>query len=209
MDDDKEKTDNTPASAVEDTMREEETAEAKQEGTEDPQGADESKNISETDRLLGEIEAEKERNVRLLADFDNFRRRTAREKSETYERAKESLIEDLLPVIDNFSLAMASAPEANPFADGMRMVHGQFMDFLSRQGVSAIEAVGTKFDPAMHDAIAYQPSDDVAEGDILFEAKRGYKMGERVMRPASVIVSSGSPADEAGRNDEAPQGTEA
>ena len=195
MDDDKEKTDKTPASATEDSLHEEMATEDKTEGEKEAgQGAEEAPQVSETDRLLGEIEAEKERNVRLLADFDNFRRRTAREKSETYERAKESLIEDILPVIDNFALAMASAPEADPFADGVRMVHGQFMDFLSRQGVAAIEAVGAKFDPALHDAIAYQPSAEVAEGCVVFEAKRGYRMGERVIRPASVIVSSGSPA---------------
>ena len=148
--------------------------------------------------LRGEVAAEKDRNMRLLADFDNFRRRVTREKNETYQRATEAAIAEFLPVLDNFDRAIAQAPAAgDPFADGMRMVYEQFSNVLSKAGVTPIVAMGEAFNPAIHEAIAYQPSPDAPEGQVIYEAKRGYRMGDRVVRPASVIVSSGAPKTEA------------
>ncbi len=148
--------------------------------------------------LRGELAAEKDRNMRLLADFDNFRRRVTREKNETYQRATEAAIAEFLPVLDNFDRAIAQAPAAgDPFADGMRMVYGQFSDVLTKAGLTPIAAMGEPFNPAIHEAIAYQPSPDAPEGHVIYEAKRGYRMGDRVVRPASVIVSSGAPKTEA------------
>ncbi len=149
-------------------------------------------------KLGDELAAAKEQNIRLLADFDNYRRRMARERTETYQRASESIYTDLLPVVDNFERALAAAPEAgDPFADGMRMVYGQLKELLAKGGVEPIESLGKDFDPAVHEAIAYQPSPDVAEGKIFFEHVRGYRMGDRVIRPAAVIVSSGAPSSPA------------
>ena len=148
--------------------------------------------------LRGELAAEKDRNMRLLADFDNFRRRVTREKNETYQRATEAAIAEFLPVLDNFDRAIAQAPAAgDPFADGMRMVYGQFSDVLAKAGLTPIASMGEPFNPAIHEAIAYQPSPDAPEGHVIYEAKRGYRMGDRVVRPASVIVSSGAPKTEA------------
>ena len=144
--------------------------------------------------LRGELAAEKDRNIRLLADFDNFRRRVPREKNETYQRATEAAIAEFLPVLDNFDRAIAQAPASgDPFADGMRMVYGQFSDVLAKAGLTPVAAIGEPFNPAIHEAIAYQPSPDAPEGHVIYEAKRGYRMGDRVVRPASVIVSSGAP----------------
>ncbi len=146
------------------------------------------------EKLRADLAAEKDRNMRLLADFDNFRRRVTREKNETYQRAAEATIAEFLPVLDNFDRAIAQAPDVGePFADGMRMVHAQFADVLAKAGLTSIPAVGEPFNPDIHEAIAYQPSPDAPEGQVVYEAKRGYRMGDRVIRPASVIVSSGAP----------------
>ncbi len=147
------------------------------------------------EKLNAELAAEKDRNIRLLADFDNYRRRVTREKNETYQRATEAAIAEFLPVLDNFERAISQAPAAgDPFADGVRMVCGQFSEVLAKAGVKPIEALGAEFNPEEHEAIAYQPSPDAPEGRIIYEAKRGYRFGDRVMRPASVIVSSGAPS---------------
>ena len=151
-----------------------------------------------SEALRGELAAEKDRNMRLLADFDNFRRRVTREKNETYQRATEAAIVEFLPVLDNFDRAIAQAPAAgDPFADGVRMVYEQFSNVLAKAGVTPIAAMGEAFNPDIHEAIAYQPSPDAPEGQVIYEAKRGYRMGDRVVRPASVIVSSGAPKTEA------------
>ena len=160
--------------------------------------AEETPAENPVEALRGELAAEKDRNIRLLADFDNFRRRVTREKNETYQRATEAAIAEFLPVLDNFDRAIAQAPASgDPFADGMRMVYGQFSDVLAKAGLTPIAAMGEPFNPAIHEAIAYQPSPDAPEGHVIYEAKRGYRMGDRVVRPASVIVSSGAPKTEA------------
>ena len=145
--------------------------------------------------LLDELAKAKEQNVRLLADFDNFRRRTIRESSETYQRASEAIFTELLPVIDNFERALSQAPaEGDAFADGVRMLHTQLVGILEKAGVVAMDAVGTDFNPDEHEAIAYQPSPDAPEGKVIYQTQRGYRMGDKVIRPAMVIVSSGAPA---------------
>ena len=150
-----------------------------------------------TEALRGELAAEKDRNMRLLADFDNFRRRVTREKNETYQRATESAIAEFLPILDNFDRAIGQAPAAgDPFADGVRMVYEQFANVLAKTGVTPIPSVGEPFNPEIHEAIAYQPSPNAPEGQVIYEAKRGYRMGDHVVRPASVIVSSGAPKTE-------------
>ena len=170
----------------------------KQEGEGEPEA--EQQAIAEEDpveKLKGELAAEKDRGMRLLADFDNYRRRVTREKNETYQRATESTIAEFLPVLDNFDRAISQAPAAgDPFADGVRMVYGQLSEVLAKAGVKPIEALGADFNPAEHEAIAYQPSADAPEGKIIYEARRGYRIGDRVLRPSSVIVSSGAPAKE-------------
>ena len=155
-----------------------------------------------SEKLQEELAAAKEQNIRLLADFDNFRRRVTRERNETYQRATESVITDFLPVMDNFERAISQAPAAgDPFADGVRMVFDQLSAVLAKFGVTPIEAMGADFNPNDHEAIAYQPSPDAPEGQVIYQAKRGYKMGDKVIRPASVIVSSGAPAAPAEKED--------
>lgn len=151
-----------------------------------------------TANLQQELDASRAQNVRLLADFDNYRKRVARERSEIVKRAGEEIVAELLPVLDHFDLALQQAadPEA-PFVVGIRMVYDQLVAALGKAGLAAIQAPGQRFDPAIHDAIAYQPSPEVDEGCVLLQTRCGYRMGDHVIRPATVIVSSGPPEPEA------------
>lgn len=143
--------------------------------------------------LEAELAAEKDRNVRLYADFENFRRRMERERLETWGRAEHDILSGLLPVVDNFDRAIGQAGD-DPFSAGVKMVHAALIDFLKKRGVESIDSLGKPFDPAFHEAVAYQPSPDAAEGTVIYETRKGYLLGESVLRPASVIVSSGAPA---------------
>lgn len=143
--------------------------------------------------LEAALAAEKDRNVRLYADFENFRRRMERERLETWGRAEHDILADLLPVVDNFDRAIGQAGD-DPFSAGVKMVHSALLDFLKKRGVEAIDSLGKPFDPALHEAVAYQPSPDAAEGTVIYETRKGYRVGDSVLRPASVIVSSGAPA---------------
>jgi molecular chaperone GrpE len=143
-----------------------------------------------------ELQELREANLRIRADFDNFRRRTARERIELGERAQGDLIEKLLPVLDNFERALRAAEEAGAGAawlEGVRMVHGQFLEVLEDASVRAIEAEGQEFDPMLHEAVATAPSIEVGAGHVLREVRRGYRVGDRVLRPTQVVTSSGSP----------------
>lgn len=150
--------------------------------------------------LKRDLQEEKDRGVRLYADFENFRRRTAKERLETFSRAAESFYADLLPVVDSFGRAVSQAGD-DPFSQGVKMVHGQLAEFLKKGGVEQIEALGKTFDPKLHEAVAYQPAEGKEEGTVVYETRAGYKMGDKVIRPSSVIVSSGSPVAEKGKEE--------
>lgn len=130
--------------------------------------------------------------LRLRAEFDNFRRRAARELVESRERAQGELLSDLLPVLDNLERALDAAEhhDESKVLGGVRMTRDMFVDLLSRAGVEEIETVGTQFDPQVHDAILMQPSDH-DEGAVAAVLERGYRQGQRVLRPARVVVSAG------------------
>ncbi len=200
-----------PAEAAADAARNEEAAregeaegEAAAQADEAAPQTDEAADAgaSEVEALKKALAEEKDRAVRLYADFENFRRRTAKERAETYQRASAAVYEALLPVIDNFTRAIAQAGD-DPFASGVKIVFGQLSDFLKKGGVETIESVGTAFDPAVHEAVAYQPSAEAAEGIVIYETRKGYRMGDQVIRPASVIVSSGAPQTAAEAPDDA------
>ena len=134
---------------------------------------------------------------RAAAELDNFRKRTARDLQETVKYANAGLLESLLPVLDNFDYGMAAAKaesEGSNLYVGLSMVLRQIQDFLKDNGVEEISAVGMPFDPNLHEAVSQQPSDTVAEGTVISQTRRGYKLRDRLLRPASVIVSSGSAA---------------
>ena len=146
-------------------------------------------------------EAEKFRDLamRTAADFDNFRKRAARDKEDAIRFANSNLLEQILPVLDNFELgleAARSAPDAAAILQGLDMVSRQFRDFLSSCGVEEIKTDGAAFDPNFMEAVGHEADDKVPEGRVLRQARRGYKLRDRLLRPASVFVSKG-PAEKA------------
>jgi molecular chaperone GrpE len=131
---------------------------------------------------------------RTAAELDNYRKRTARDLQETVKYANANLLESLLPVLDNFDYGMAAAKaesEGSNLYIGLSMVLRQVQDFLKDNGVDEIPTTNTPFDPNLHEAVSQQPSDTIAEGAILSQTRKGYKLRDRLLRPASVIVSSG------------------
>ena len=129
---------------------------------------------------------------RLKAEFDNYRKRVAREQVELTTRANERLVGDLLPVLDDLERALeaATAHEEAKLEEGVALVHRSLADLLVRNGLVEIETDGA-FDPNVHEAMLSQPSEDRQSGDVLDVLQKGYRLGDRVLRPARVVVSSG------------------
>ena len=128
--------------------------------------------------------------LRSRAEFENFRKRTAREVERIRKTAAESLIHELLAVVDNLELALRNArDESDPLTQGVRLVHKQMLETLSRSGLEPIDAVGKKFDPNFHEAVAQAPSDEIAPDHVLEEFQRGYRLGGQILRPSKVLVS--------------------
>lgn len=135
-----------------------------------------------------------DRYVRAVADLENYRRRATREKEELRQFAVANLMEELLPVLDNFALALAAARqqgEAKAIGDGVALVLEQLKGALTRQGLKEVNPLGQKFDPNFHECIAHQPDDKTAEEHVMQVVRIGYTLHGRLLRPASVIVSSG------------------
>jgi len=142
------------------------------------------------EQLEAEAAKWKDVSLRTAAEMDNLRKRTAREREEAVRYANQRLMEDLLPVIDNFEMGMqaASQDQTSMIYIGMDMVRRQLNDFLSNQGVQEIPTTG-KFDPNLHDAVAQEECAAGEEGRILRVTRRGFKLRDRLLRPAGVVVS--------------------
>lgn len=139
-----------------------------------------------------------ERYLRAVADWENYRRRMTREKEELRKHVTASLIEDFLPVLDNLALGLQTAanhPEAKEVAQGFAMVGDQIRAIFEQNGVTEIDPMGEPFDPHQHEAMAHQPDDKVAEGHVMQVIRKGYSMNGRLLRAASVLVSSGPSED--------------
>jgi len=138
-----------------------------------------------------EAQANFARYQRLAADFENYKRRTRQELGDRTQYANEELLRKLLPILDNLRRAIDHAPEGidRNWFDGLRMVMRQFEDTLQAQGISTIPAVGEKFDPSKHEAIASEETDEHEEGTIVEEMQPGYRLHERVLRPTLVKVA--------------------
>lgn len=149
------------------------------------------------DELQADIAAVNDRLLRLQADFDNFRRRTVRERAEIHARSLEDLMKELLPVLDHFEMGLASADRqgSDPAVfEGLGLVFDQFRAALARFGLTPIEAVGKPFDPNLHESIAMMPSPGHPRDAVVTETRRGYVLGGRLLRAAQVVVSSGPAA---------------
>ncbi|MFZ4775677.1 MAG: nucleotide exchange factor GrpE [Terrimicrobiaceae bacterium] len=133
--------------------------------------------------------------MRAQADLENYRKRAIREKEESVRYANSSLLEKLLPVLDNFALgldAARSATDPASIVQGLSMVEKQLQDFLKDQGVEAIPAEGKVFDPGWHEAVAQEHSKDIPEGHVVRQIRKGYKLKDRLLRASSVTVSKGA-----------------
>jgi molecular chaperone GrpE len=150
-----------------------------------------------------EAAAAQDRYLRAVADLENFRRRTVREKEELRAFAAARVIEELLPVLDNLALGLtaAKAPKADlsTLVGGIEMVATQLKSALGNHGLKEINPVGQAFDPNQHEAISQQPSADVPEGRVVQVVRAGYSLNGRLLRPASVVVSSGASAEKAAK----------
>lgn len=151
---------------------------------------------AELDGRIAECETLRDQLTRLHAEFDNYRKRTARDHEHIRKTATEELIRDLLPVADNLERALGHSDDTtNGLSDGVRLVLGQLRDALSARGLEAIPSVGETFNPKVHEALAQTPSATHAADTIVEEFQRGYRIGNYVIRPAKVIVSSGQPGE--------------
>jgi molecular chaperone GrpE len=144
----------------------------------------------DVDALLAERDQLFDRLQRLAAEFDNFRKRSAREQAAFAERANERIVKELIPILDDLGRALeaASQHEEAKLEEGVRLVHRALGDLLAKEGLSEIETDG-KFDPHVHEALLSQPS-DAEEGSVIEVVQKGYKLGDRVLRPARVVVAA-------------------
>ena len=154
-----------------------------------PEGTEEATADEATDPgdALAELQ---NRLLRLQADFDNFRKRTRREKETWNRQAQEPIVLELLIVLDHFELALKDA-EASESHAGFQMIFDQFTTALKKFGVAAVQAEGEAFNPELHEAISHTFSDEVAADQVLAQTRRGYVMGDKLIRPAQVVVSQG------------------
>jgi len=172
------------------------------EGEEDTEETEETGKKIEADPLfLAQEEAamHKDRWMRLAAEFDNYKKRTAREFSTLVQSASEDVIRDLLPILDGVGRALAhgedGGTESEGFQEGVKMIMEQFPRVLHNRNLKEIETVGEPFDPNVHEALMQMPSDIHDEGIVVDVVENGYRLGEKVLRPAKVVVSQGKSKD--------------
>ena len=146
----------------------------------------------ELEKLAAERDEAKEQVLRARAEFDNYRKRMAREMERVRKTAAESLLLDCLPVVDNLERALSHVEgDTGGLSEGVEMVVKQFCDILATHGVEPIAALGEPFDPQVHEALSHQPSEEYAADVVMEEFARGYRLKDFVLRPTKVVVSSG------------------
>ena len=183
---------------TEETVKE--AAEEAAEPTEETEGSEEGSGSmkkfgrkNKKDKKDEKIEELTDRLTRQMAEFDNFRKRTEKEKSQMYKIGAKDIIEKILPVVDNFERGIAAVPEeekSNPFAEGMEKIYKQLMTTLEEIGVKPIEAVGQEFDPDFHNAVMHVEDEEVGENIITEEFQKGYLCRDSVVRHSMVKVAN-------------------
>jgi molecular chaperone GrpE len=166
----------------------EKSAEARSMAADDPQ--------DQLAQLKTELAKYKDVALRSVADLDNYRKRMAREKDDAIRYANASFLERLIPILDNFELGIQAAKAGgsqSAVQDGLIMVLKQLQDFLASCGVETVDATGQHFDPNLHEAIAQEQNAEIAEGVVIRQLRKGYRLKDRLIRPANVVVSKGVP----------------
>lgn len=161
---------------------------------ENPGGAEAApaERVSEVEKLSAERDTLLDRLARMQADFDNARKRAAKEQQDFRDYALADTIKTIIPVLDSFDRALQSSPEKSEFHAGVELIHKQLVDALGKLGVKQISAKGEQFDPRYHEAIATVDTEDAEDHQVLEELQRGYKLKDRLLRPAMVKVARNS-----------------
>ncbi|OGV52908.1 MAG: nucleotide exchange factor GrpE [Lentisphaerae bacterium GWF2_52_8] len=173
---------------------------AAEHGTAAPSAAPQQQEAdSKVEALTKELSEAKDKYLRLMADYDNYRKRTAKEIASARMTAVEHCLAPFLQVFDHFSMAMAASKNSNnidALLAGLNMIQSEFSKALNELGVERIESHGQDFDPNLHEAIANEPSEEHGDGKVIRQLSCGYKLEGRLLRPATVVVSSGPPQEE-------------
>lgn len=144
----------------------------------------------EADPLEEQLKAEKDKYLRLAAEYDNFRKRSAKEREAIFADVRADTVVKFLPVYDNLSRALKQETADEAYRKGVEMTMNQLRDILAKLGVTEIEAVGQKFDPALHNAVMHLEDDQYGEGEIVLEFEKGFKLGDKVIRFSMVQVAN-------------------
>lgn len=144
----------------------------------------------ELEKLRAELAGEKDKYLRLMAEYDNFRKRSSRERDNIYADVKADTLSKLLPIYDNLERALAQETQDEAYRKGVEMTMNQFNDALGKLGVTAIPALGEKFDPAVHNAVMHTEDETKGESEIVQEFQKGFRMGERIIRFSMVQVAN-------------------
>lgn len=149
---------------------------------------------AQIDALAAEKASLYDKLLRRQAEFENYRKRVERERAELYQHGRDDVLLQFLPVVDNFERALSSLEtsegDAEALRHGVELIHKQFQDALAKFGLEAVEAVGQNFDPHVHEAVTTEATDKHKENTVIQEFERGYKIGDRLLRPAKVKVAS-------------------
>ncbi|WDE96997.1 nucleotide exchange factor GrpE [Lentisphaera profundi] len=187
----------TEENIIENEVIDEQTEATEVDSEENAEVVEEVEEPKTAEEIIADLELS---SLRQRADFDNFRKRSIRDQDDARQRGKISVLEDVLPVYDTFKMAMQATQMENVNLDmivqGMNMIQNMFVKAMDDMGVVDIDARDKKFDPNMHEATSESFSEDVKEGDVLSQTRCGYKLGERLLRPAMVVVSKGAEPEE-------------
>lgn len=169
---------------------EEDSAEQKEASEDEKDSGLFKKKKEKKDKKDEQLEELSDRIKRQMAEFENFRKRSEKEKTQMYEVGARSVVEKILPVVDSFERGLAGVEESNPFVEGMQMIYKQLMISLSEAGVTPIEAVGQEFDPEYHNAVMHVEDEAYGENEVVEELQKGYMYRETVVRHSMVKVAN-------------------
>ena len=183
--------DNTEEVMAEEAVEEDTEADAEEETDEEKSSGGFFKKKDKKDKKDAQIEELTDKVRRQMAEFENFRKRSEKEKTQMYEVGAKGILEKILPVVDNFERGLKGMEESeDPFAQGMQMIYKQLMTSLEEAGVKAIEAVGQEFNPDFHNAVMHVEDDEFGENEIVEEFQKGYMYHDSVLRHSMVKVAN-------------------
>src|SRR4029453_2210283 len=151
----------------------------------------------ELTKVVEERDHLRDRLLRTTAEFDNYRKRVDRDRKNRADRPGKAVLTEILPIVDDLERALAAEDTgegADAYRRGVELIHKQLLDLLTRRGVAPIDTAGATFDPHLHQAVSSEPSADHREGEIIEEFRRGYRLGDRLLRPAMVKVATAGPS---------------